>query len=434
MVITELSPRTTQLRGFEERLKVKGRDSWESHYSSVRKFLDHYKRKQKASKTRYNALIALDQLCVYAKKTPDELVKLSRGQATKVVQSFVDKLHDDSKSIRYLNVLLDYYKTFFVANGFKNGKELDLERYMQPARYRKTKEYIPTPDEIRSMAFASKSMRNRALILTLYMSGLRLHTLIALLYKDVRNELESSGKIVKMPVYPEMKEKHSDACKGMIPYYTFIVDPALQAIRDYLRNERPDIKPTEPLFCATSTNIAYDIRRNMIVDGRGIEKMVKIAAKNAGVEEWKHVTPHCLRKAFEFAMRSSKLDPDDREFLMGHILPGTKDAYYAKDKIEYLRAEYAKAKFFGDGESVVKDAFKRLAQEMGLEVKENAPMEDTIVEIAKVYKAAKEDLAKRSNNGKQKMIKEDELDKYLEEGWELVNVLPSGKLVVKWVS
>ncbi len=42
-----------------------------------------------------------------------------------------------------------------------------------------------------------------------------------------------------------------------------------------------------------------------------------------------------------------------------------------------------------------------------------------------------EDLAKRSNNGKQKMVEEDNLDKYLEEGWELVNVLPSGKLVVK---
>lgn len=430
-MITKVRPKTTQLRGFEERLKIKARDSWESGYPSVQKFLDHYKRKQKASKTRYNALIALDQLCVHSRKEPQELARLSSAQASRAVQAFVDKLHDDGKSIRYLNVLLDYYKPFFVANGFKNGKELDLERYRQPARYRKTKEYIPTPEEVRNMAFASKVLRNRAIILTLYMSGLRLHTLVALVYKDVKSELESNNKIVKLPVYPEMKERHPDACKGMIPYYSYVGDPALQAIRDYIKTERPDIKPSEPLFCATSTNIAYDIRRNMIIDGRSIEKMVKTAAKNAGIEEWKHVTPHCLRKAFEFAMRSSKLDPDDREFLMGHILPGTKDAYYAKDKIEYLRAEYAKGRFFGDGESVVKDAFKRLAQEMGLEVKEEEPIEGTISEIAKVYKAAKEDLAKRSNNGKQKMIKEDELDKYLEEGWELVNVLPSGKLVVK---
>ncbi len=57
-------------------------------------------------------------------------------------------------------------------------------------------------------------------------------------------------------------------------------------------------------------------------------------------------------------------------------------------------------------------------------------MEDTISEI-EVSKAAMQDLAKRSNNGKQKMIEEDKLDKYLEEGWESVNVLPSGKLVVK---
>ena len=81
---------------------------------------------------------------------------------------------------------------------------------------------------------------------------------------------------------------------------------------------------------------------------------------------------------------------------------------------------------------MVKGAFKRLATEIGLEVKEETPMEDTISEIAKVYKAAMEDLAKRSNNSKQKMIEEDKLDKYLEEGWELVNVLPSGKLVIKY--
>ncbi len=59
-------------------------------------------------------------------------------------------------------------------------------------------------------------------------------------------------------------------------------------------------------------------------------------------------------------------------------------------------------------------------------------MEYAISEIAKVYKAAMEDLAKRSNNGRQRMIHEDELDKYLQDGWQLANVLPSGKLVVKY--
>ena len=210
--------------------------------------------------------------------------------------------------------------------------------------------------------------------------------------------------------------------------------PALQAVRDYIEGERPDIKPDEPLFCANSTNIAYNVRRNMISDGRSIEKMVKTAARNAGIEEWKHVTPHCLRKAFEFAMRSSKIDPDDREFLMGHILPGTKDAYYAKDKVEYLRTEYSKASFFGNGESVVKDAFKRFATEMGVEVRDEQPMKDTISEIAKVYRAAKEDLTKRTNNGKQKVVKEDELEKFLEQGWELVNTLHNEKVVIKNVS
>lgn len=64
-------------------------------------------------------------------------------------------------------------------------------------------------------------------------------------------------------------------------------------------------------------------------------------------------------------------------------------------------------------------------------MKDEEPIEGAISEIAKVYKAAKEDLVFRSTTGKQKMIKEEELNKYLEEGWELVNVLPSGKIVIK---
>ena len=99
-----------------------------------------------------------------------------------------------------------------------------------------------------------------------------------------------------------------------------------------------------------------------------------------------------------------------------------------------LLPQASKASFFGNGESVVKDAFKRFATEMGLEVRDEQPMKDTISEIAKVYRAAKEDLTKRANNGKQKVVKEDELENFLEQGWELVNTLHNEKVVIKNVS
>jgi hypothetical protein len=58
------------------------------------------------------------------------------------------------------------------------------------------------------------------------------------------------------------------------------------------------------------------------------------------------VHPHCLRKAFETALRDNGLDPKDQEFLMGHILPESQDTYYDKTKISELREKYAKIVFF----------------------------------------------------------------------------------------
>ena len=39
------------------------------------------------------------------------------------------------------------------------------------------------------------------------------------------------------------------------------------------------------------------------------------------------------------------MDMSTQQFLFGHILPGSQDTYYDKEKIEYHRAEYAKLNF-----------------------------------------------------------------------------------------
>jgi hypothetical protein len=83
-----------------------------------------------------------------------------------------------------------------------------------------------------------------------------------------------------------------------------------------------------------------------LVKKRSLDELVKRAAKNAGIPKWKDVYPHCLRKAFESALRNAGLDLKDQEFLMGHILPGTMDTYYDKTKVEQLRPKYAKVNFF----------------------------------------------------------------------------------------
>ena len=333
------------MRKWESFLKV---SKWTSQYESVSNFLGHYKRRLGSKRTKDQICDNLMAFCDYAKKNPDELIELDKNSASRLLQRYVDSLADKDYSIRTVNVRLAYLKMFFVTNGFKAGKELEVERHHQPARYRKRPEYVPTSEEIFKMVYSAGSVRNKALVMALYTCGLRNSTIRSVLYQDVKDELQKFD-VVMIPVYPEMKKVDDGACKGNIPYYSFISKETVSVLRSYLNERKVEygsIMDSEPLFASTSTNVARETRRKTTVKRRSLSEIVKRAARKAGIERWKAVYPHCLRKAFESALRNSGMDVKDQEFLMGHILPGVQDTYYDKTKTEDLRQRYKRVIFF----------------------------------------------------------------------------------------
>ena len=432
------------MSGWKEYLKVKG---WESEFESVSKLLRHYKRKVRSEHTKGNACQTLKTLSEFAGMGPDELVRLSPSDASRLVQEFVDSLANKDYSIRYVNVSLAYLKTFFKINGFKGERALEVERHYQPARYRKRDEYIPTSDEIYKMAYAAGSTRNKALVFALYTSGFRNSTLRALLYRDVKDELEKGIDIVKVPVYPEMKRVDPGACKGNIPYYSFLSPETVEAVHEYCAERKKtygDINESEPLFASTSRNLSPEVRCNTPVMKKTLEHLVKRAARNAGIKKWKAVYPHCLRKAFESALRNSGLDPKDQEFLMGHILPGSQDAYYDKTKIEDLRGEYAQVDFFPQrtypSEELRKKQVLDTVKLLGFSEDKIKKVEEALAKYATVDDAMEEirklslagfKLRENPNNDPKKIIDERDLENYLTRGWDVQTVLPSGKILIK---
>ena len=424
----------------ERFLKVKG---WRSNYESVDRMLKHYSRKVRSEHTRLNAIGTLAHFCKFAGfDNPDDLVKLSSEEASRLVQSFIDSLRDRGLSIRYINVSLAYLKTFFKVNGFKNDRELEVERYYQPSRYRKRKEYIPTPEEIYRMAYASGSVRNKALILALYTSGLRNSTLRALLYRDVKEELEAGLDIIKVPVYPEMKRVDPSACKGNIPYYSFLSKEAVQALREYLDERRRlygNIEDDEPLFASETTNIDPEKRRRTPVMKKALSEIVKRAARKAGIKDWKAVTPHCLRKTFESALRNSGLDIKDQEFLMGHILPGSQDTYYDRTKIEDMRRKYAQVVFFPQRGILTEEMRKRqlldTARLLGFNEEKIKRLEEILARAKNVdeaiekFRRLQEDPPETNSI---KIVRGDEaLIEHLKQGWMLIKELNNDKYLLK---
>jgi integrase len=292
----------------------------------------------------------LYRFCQYSRYRPDELVKLPSKEVEALIMDFVDELGETDYSRAYLNSIIRRLQSFFRANGYET---LKVRTYFLPARYRKKKEYIPTKDEIYRIADAAGSSRNRALLLALFSSGLRVSTLCALNYRDVMEEVENSKECIKIPVYPEMKERVPDACKGNIPYYTFVSAEAAQVLKTFLRERREkfgNVAPEEPLFCSDWTLWKKEERVLHRPAPQTVNKIIKTAARRAGIEQWEYISAHCLRKAFESVLREptvdgGRMDMSTQQFLFGHILPGSQDTYYDKEKIEYHRAEYLKLNF-----------------------------------------------------------------------------------------
>jgi integrase len=345
---------------YQSFLKVK---EWKSSYRCVNNLLDHLMRKSKSEGSRRLYLWHLYKFCEYTNKKPNELVALRRNQAEKRAQAYADNFRNTSP--RYSNLAIAVLKTFFVANGFKHAKSLELETYHAPPRFRISPEYIPTKSEVYGMADSACSLRDRAIILTLFSTGLRNSTLRALRYKDVADELEKDYSNITIPVYPEMKDLEPNACKGGIPYYTFTCDEATQALKLYVK-EREDkygqIEVSEPIFRSEYNQIHKEDRKKKPLTSRELQIIVKSAAKRAGISEWKAVHPHCMRKAYETVLHSQlidggNLDVKTQEFFMGHVLPGSQDPYFDRSKVERMRTQYSRLKF---GRATVENKFKVL--------------------------------------------------------------------------
>lgn len=342
-------------------LRVNG---WESCYLPVQNLLQHLSRKSRSEGTRKLYLWYIFKFCKSVNKTPAQLVKLKRIDVEVIVQRYADSLAA-SRSRSYANTAISALKSFFAVNGFKRNKALEIQSYYQPPRQRMSHEYIPTKNEAYRMADSACSLRDRAAMLILYSSGLRNSTLRAVRIKDIKDELLAGLDVIMIPIYPEMKEVDPCACKGRIPYYTFLCEEGTQAVRLYLEDRKDrfeGISDEEPLFSTEHNQISREARRRTPITSRELQIIVKQAAKRAGIQQWRLVHPHALRKTYEAILRNpmidgTNLDVKTQEFLMGHVLPGSQDNYYDYTKTESLRTAYSNLKF---GRSVVENKFRLL--------------------------------------------------------------------------
>lgn len=389
--------------------------------------------------------------------TPDGLVSLTGRVVSEKVQAFCDK-HNEAGKARTAHLALGALRNFFKHNGID---KLELEDY----NWRKGRrpEYVPNKEEVYRMADHSDA-RGRAIILCTFQSGLRNATLRALCYGDVREQLQAGQVPVAVHVSLRMREKVPEACKEDAEYYTFLGKEASEALTEYAEwrtKKLGKMEDYEPLFLPYESFDNGKSPENHLSED-SLQRMIKRAARRARIKDWRYVRFHGLRKSFRSVLDAGYVDggqmaEDDKEYLMGHRLPGAKAPYHNANvetlAQRYMRLNWSRfqtqvasveelrkkqvmdmVKVFGFSEDKIKKVEEALAK--------YDRTDDALDEIKKLNLESRgRDSSRRSEryaadgDGRRDRVKivrgEQGLVKSLNEGWDLVRELSDEKFVLK---
>jgi integrase len=118
-------------------------------------------------------------------------------------------------------------------------------------------------------------------------------------------------------------------------YDTFLQGEAVQALKAYCDEHHKDGEPDEPLFY---TKIGTPM------SAQAIWEVLKTCVKRAGLDP-DTIWVHTIRKSFKREVRYTQLDPDFKEAIMGHVLPGSRENYFSRQRPQDVQEQCMKINF-----------------------------------------------------------------------------------------
>lgn len=323
----------------------------------------------------------LMKFCKDTEKTPEEIANMDEEEVRQRLIEYVNR--NSHRSAGYLGTVIHAVKNWLEFN----GKTIDVKVYLRRAT---RKEKTPTKDEVRKVLLAADP-RTRVLIALLAFSGLR--------PTSIGNYDGSDG--IRLGDIPELNlnelsfEKvpasivvRSELSKAKHQYLTFTGPQTCEYVLTYLRlrSRREELSEDSPLVAARSRGFLRTSR---------ISAAIANAITAAGFE-WR---PYLLRHYFDTQLliaEAQKVIPRDyRVFWMGHK---------------------------GDIEHVYTTNKHRLPEQL---------YEDMRAKFAEAAKFLETEVAADIAKPRQRVVKPEEVDLYLESGWEFVTTLPDGRVVVR---
>jgi len=395
-------------------MKIKDRIKWAMRFESSRRWLNAILAERTGSRyTLKNYTSALWKFSEYTGMNPDELIQFAKRDRRKLedaLREFI--IHIQQKYGLKRSSLASYVASI---RSFFKFNEINL-RVKQPKS-----DAIPlsphTLEEIRQILSVA-DVRERAIVLLLKDGGFSREDVVTLRYGDIRKEFESGKQFIHIRL---LRQKEN------IAYDTFIGKNAVEALKAYFawrKNRGEKITDESPLIAT---------RGGKPLSARGLSTLFLRLTKKSGIK----TSPHRLRKTFESYLGLSA--PSILvKYWLGHSL-GVERSYFLPP-IEKQREAYMKAYHELDiskKESEIEPAIQSVAITLRLQGYSESKIQK-IIEILRTGKYSvkqipdivKKVLAEKEASDCQKIVSESELEEYLQKGWEIKAVLPSGRIVV----
>jgi len=356
-----------------------------ANYPEVKKWLAG---KTKGSQRQY--LMSLNIYADFRGLNPEELIdeieadrkkeRRERGQVEYILKEFYTwlteerykkvggykprKTDEQGVSPKRAHSILGAIRGFYRANGYPIVLKLP-----RPTTMKKNNKMQLRAEDVKQLVDHAPTIRDKAVILMLFQSGMDVSTLCSLNYGDVAKGLEKGE--CPLPIRVIRKKEN-------IEYTTFLAQDGIEALQAYLnkrqqRNHKLTLQ--SPLFVKERMRNG-DERLTPLL----IEKVLREVAVLSGVvtqdemdqADMNPARPHALRAAFSTIMKLQGVNNEIVEYWLGHAIP-YEAAYFIppQEELQRIYAQNMEPLSINRAVESVKELERRTNQEMGAILREN---------------------------------------------------------------
>lgn len=262
----------------------------------------------------------------------NEYPVLSRGEG----EHKIERKGVRSKTAHcWVNAVRSFYATYDITVKLKGRSALPPARVVN-------KRLELTAMDVKALVDHARNPRDRAIILTIFQSGMDVSTLCSLQYENVRKGLEVKEHPMKLGLFRE---------KSGAEYYSFLGRDAINAINTYLddiRSKGIELKPTNSLFIQQRRK--HGALQPM--ETHLVQKVLRETAMRSGLvdgdmngHDQNPCSPHALREAFSSIMISKGVPDSVVDFWLGHNI-GEMAKAYKRQRFEDVKQLYSEREQF----------------------------------------------------------------------------------------